>query len=211
LALSVWESTELWSTGRVPKPLGSAHRGSAPYQALRARDGYLTVGVNNDRFWRIFCDLLGRSDLIDDTRFATNTDRLANRAELVGELEAALANRTASDWLGDLVDAGVPAGPIHDYAASLEHPQTLARDMVQLLEHEVEGPMRALGIPAKLSATPGALRTAAPLLGEHTEDVLREAGFERADIDRLLARGSVVSRASCGASVAAETTEDQSR
>jgi crotonobetainyl-CoA:carnitine CoA-transferase CaiB-like acyl-CoA transferase len=211
LALSVWESSELWSTGRVPKPLGSAHRGSAPYQALRAQDGYLTVGVNNEKFWRIFCDLLDRPDLVDDARFATNADRLANLAELVPELETALAGRTVADWLTDLLDAGVPAGPILDYAESLEHPQTRARDMVRILEHPVEGPMRALGIPAKLSATPGALRTAAPLLGEHTEDVLRDAGFAQADIDQLLARGSVVAAVSAAAALGTETSEDRSR
>ncbi|OZM78113.1 CoA transferase [Pseudonocardia sp. MH-G8] len=193
LALSVWESTELWSTGRVPRPLGSAHRGSAPYQAVRARDGYLTIGVNNERFWRTFCTVIDRVDLIGDARFATNADRRTNLGELVPEIEAALATRTVDDWLGDLLDAGVPAGPIHDYAASLDHPQTRARDMVQQLEHGVEGPMPALGIPAKLSATPGALRTGAPLLGEHTEEVLLEVGYDRAGIDRLLTDRSAFS------------------
>ena len=193
IALSVWESTELWTTGRVPKPLGSAHRGSAPYQAVRAQDGYLTIGVNNERFWRMFCRVIDRTDLVDDARFATNPDRMANLAELVPEIEAALAVRTVDDWLTDLLDAGVPAGPILDYTESLDHPQTLARGMVQHLDHSVEGRIRALGIPAKLSETPGALRSAAPLLGEHTEEVLRSVGYEQAAIDELLTRRSVFS------------------
>ena len=112
------------------------------------------------------------------------------------ELEAALVARTVDEWLNAFLDAGVPAGPILDYAESLADPHTLARGMVQHLKHPVEGMVPALGIPAKLSATPGALRTAAPLLGEHTEDVLRSVGYEQSEIDRLLAKGSVFSLAS---------------
>lgn len=196
MALSVWESSELWATGRVPKPLGSAHRASAPYQAVRAQDGYMTIGINNDKFWQTFCGLIGRDDLVADPRFATNAERLARREELVLELETALMARTVDEWLNAFLDAGIPAGPILDYAESLSDPHTLARGMVQHLKHPVEGMVPALGIPAKLSATPGALRTAAPLLGEHTEDVLRSVGYEQSEIDRLLAKGSVFSLAS---------------
>lgn len=196
VALSVWESSELWATGRVPKPLGSAHRATAPYQAVRVKDGYITIGINNEKFWRTFCQLISRADLLEDPRFRTNADRLHNLAQLVPELEAAMAARTREEWLGELLDANMPAGPILDYSESLSDPHTLAREMVQYLDHRVEGRVPALGIPAKLSATPGALRTAAPLLGEHTVELLREVDYDQTRIDRLLAQGSLFSATS---------------
>ena len=177
LALSIWETAELWATGRVPEPLGSAHRLTAPYQALRTRDGHITVGGNNERLWERLCEAIGRADLLDDARFATTTRGWRNRAELAAELEAALAGRDTDDWVETLLAAGVPCGPIHDYAQVVDDPHTLAREMVVELEHPVEGTVRALGIPLKLSDTPGAIRRPAPLLGEHTEEVLREAGL----------------------------------
>jgi crotonobetainyl-CoA:carnitine CoA-transferase CaiB-like acyl-CoA transferase len=174
LALSIWETAELWATGRTPEPLGSAHRLTAPYQALRTRDGHITVGGNNQRLWERTCAAVGREDLVQDPRFATNADRMANRAELVAELESALAARDTDDWVDTLEAAGVPVGPIHDYRQVFEDPHTLAREMMVEVEHPVEGTLKALGIPVKLSDTPGAVRRAAPLLGEHTEEVLRE-------------------------------------
>ncbi len=174
LALSIWETAELWATGRTPEPLGSAHRLTAPYQALRTRDGHITVGGNNQRLWERTCAAVGREDLVSDPRFVTNADRMANRAELVSELESALAARDTDDWVQALEAAGVPVGPIHDYRQVFEDPHTLAREMMVEVEHPVEGTIRALGIPVKLSDTPGAVRWPAPLLGEHTEEILRE-------------------------------------
>ncbi len=193
MSMSVWESAQVWTTGEVPGPLGSAHRGSAPYQALRVADGYLTVAVNKQHFWKNFCAVLGRDDLRDDERFATNHDRLRNLAELVPELEAALAGRTVADWVDTLLAANVPAGPILDYEQSLTDPHTVAREMVLEVEHPVEGTLKSLGIPAKLTATPGSVRSAAPLHGEHTEELLRELGYEQTRIDQLIAQGSVLS------------------
>ncbi len=191
LSLSVWESAQVWTTGEVPGPLGSAHRGSAPYQALRADDGYLIVAANKPHFWRNLCAVLDRADLENDARFATNEDRLRNLERLVPELEAALAGRTVGDWVDTLLAANVPASPIQNYEQSLADPHTLARGMVQELEHPVEGLLRSLGIPAKLSGTPGRLRRAAPLQGEHTVELLVELGYDQARIDELLAQGSV--------------------
>jgi formyl-CoA transferase len=185
LALSIWESAELWATGRIPQPLGSAHRLTAPYQALRTRNGYITVGGNNQRLWARLCAAVGRDDLAEDPRFATNDVRMANRPELVAELESALAERDTDDWVTALLDAGVPAGPIHDYEQVFQDPHTHAREMLVEMEHPVEGTVRGLGIPIKLSETPGQIRRAAPLLGQHTVEVLSEAGLSQQEIDRL--------------------------
>jgi crotonobetainyl-CoA:carnitine CoA-transferase CaiB-like acyl-CoA transferase len=177
LALSVWETAELWATGRVPQPLGSAHRLTAPYQALRTRDGHITVGGNTPRLWERLCEAIGRPELASDPRFAGNDDRMAHRAELTAELEAALAARSTDEWVSVLIEAGVPCGPIHDYRQVFDDPHTRAREMEVTLQHPVEGSIRALGIPVKLSDTPGTIRRPAPLLGEHTDEVLREAGL----------------------------------
>ena len=187
LALSIWESAELWATGRVPGKLGSAHRLTAPYQALRTRDGYVTVGGNTEKLWERLCAVVGRDELVGDPRFASNDSRMAHRAELVEELESALAERGTDEWVDALLEAGVPAGPIHDYAEVFADPHTRAREMEVTLEHPVEGTISALGVPVKLSDTPGAVRSAAPLLGEHTEEVLREAGLSEDEISALAA------------------------
>jgi crotonobetainyl-CoA:carnitine CoA-transferase CaiB-like acyl-CoA transferase len=185
LALSIWETAELWGTGQVPQPLGSAHRLTAPYQAVRTADGHITVGANNQRLWQRLCEAIGRPELVSDKQFETNEGRMAHRVELVAELEAALAARSTDEWVSVLIDAGVPCGPIHDYRQVFEDEHTQAREMEVRLQHPVEGEIRALGIPVKLSDTPGAIRRPAPLLGEHTAEVLREAGIPEAEIAAL--------------------------
>ena len=187
LALSIWETAELWATGRIPQALGSAHRLTAPYQALRTRDGHMTVAGNNQRLWARLCAAVGREDLVEDPRFATNEDRMANRPALVAELESVLERRDTADWVQVLLEAGVPAGPINDYGQVFADPHTQAREMMVEMEHPVEGTVRGLGIPVKLSDTPGRVRRAAPLLGEHTAEVLAELGCSEEEIAELQA------------------------
>jgi crotonobetainyl-CoA:carnitine CoA-transferase CaiB-like acyl-CoA transferase len=178
LALSVWETTELWATGEVPQPYGSAHRLNAPYQALPTADGYVVVAANNQRLWTRLCEAIGRTELIEDERFTTNLDRLHNVGMLTEELSRTFKERPTAEWVETLLAAGTPAGPIHDYRQAVEDPHTRARDMVVTVQHPVEGEIEALGIPVKFSRTPGSVRRAAPLLGEHTREVLAEVGHD---------------------------------
>jgi formyl-CoA transferase len=173
LGLSVWETTEYWATGDPPSALGSAHRLSAPYQAVRAADGHVTIAALTPAHWERLCGVVGRADLATDPRFASNADRLANRAALIAELESALAADTVATWVDRLVAEGIPAGPLYDYAQVFADAHTQARRMVETVEHPVEGTVRTLGFPVKMSDTPPAIRLAPPLLGQHTEDVLR--------------------------------------
>jgi formyl-CoA transferase len=191
LAMSVWETAELWATGKAPRRLGSAHRVNAPYEAFPTRDGYLTIGANNARLWDRLCAVLDRPDLPADPRFAANDDRVRNRAALKEELAATLSTRDTAEWVELLLGAGVPAGPIRDYAQSCADPHTLAREMVVELDHPVEGRVRALGIPVKLSDTQGSIRRIPPGLGQHTDEILRAAGCSDAEIAALRADGTV--------------------
>jgi len=189
VALSLWDLAELWATGRPPGPRGTANRLTAPYQALRTADGWLTAVADDDWRWRRLCRALGVDQLLDDPRFAQNRDRMAHRAELVAELEAALASGPTALWVDLLLAAGVPAGPVQDHAGAVADPQTVARGLVTTVEHPLDGRVPVLGVPVRLAGTPGSVRRPAPLLGEHTGDVLRELGLSQSQIDLLRARG----------------------
>lgn len=172
LGFSVWEATEYWTTGEVPRPQGSAHRLSAPYQAFRAGDGWLTIAALTTNQWERLCDLLGRPELVVDPRCRSNDDRMAHRAFLAAEIEQALEERPVSEWVDRLLAAGVPCGPILNYGQVLAAPHTAARRMVEVVEHPVEGPVRTLGIPVKVGAGSAVARRSPPRLGEHTAGVL---------------------------------------
>jgi crotonobetainyl-CoA:carnitine CoA-transferase CaiB-like acyl-CoA transferase len=191
LALTVWESAEYWATGRPPRPLGSAHRLAAPYQAIRAADGYFTVGANNDKLFEGLCRAIGRTDLLSDPRFKSRAARLEQRRALIPELEKTTVSAPRAHWLARLDAEGVPSGPINTYAEALADPQSLARQMVVDLVHPGAGPIKALGIPVKLSDTPGAVDRPAPLLGEHTTEILTELGYSAAEQRALRDRGVI--------------------
>ncbi|MBI4635263.1 MAG: CoA transferase [Candidatus Rokubacteria bacterium] len=191
MALTVWESTEYWVTGQVPRPVGSAHRLSAPYQAIRARDGYFTVGANHDRLFHALCRALGRPDLAEDPRFQGNSDRFERRVELIREIETTTVGEPRAHWLERLEREGVPSGPINTYPEALADPHTLARRMVVDIVHPGAGPIKALGVPVKLSDTPGAVDRPAPLLGQHTAEILTELGYTEAEQGLLRQRGVV--------------------
>ncbi|WP_340107367.1 CoA transferase [Pikeienuella sp. HZG-20] len=177
LALSVWEATEFWATGVSPKPLGTANRMSAPYQAFTASDGMFVVGAANEKLWKLFCGVIGREDLRADPRFETNKGRVANRDALVEELSRVFIHKTAEEWVNLFLSAGVPAGPINDFGQVFAADHTIARDMVMEIDHPVEGRMKSLGFPVKLSGTPQKVRHPAPLLGQHVDEIVAEIGL----------------------------------
>jgi crotonobetainyl-CoA:carnitine CoA-transferase CaiB-like acyl-CoA transferase len=178
ISLAIWDISEYWGTGRIPTALGTANRMSAPYQAFKAKDGWLVLGANNQRLWRSLCDVLDRPDLMTDQRFATIADRLANRPALVEELERSLAERDAGEWVERLLAVGIPAGPILDYAEALASDHAAARNMVMEIDHPVEGKVRSIGFPVKMNGTPQTVRLPPPLLGEHTAAIIAELGLD---------------------------------
>jgi crotonobetainyl-CoA:carnitine CoA-transferase CaiB-like acyl-CoA transferase len=184
IAQTYWQSAIALASGVSPGPLGSAHPLSAPYQAFRTADGWINVGASNESTWARLTDAVGRPELRRDLRFASNAERMRHLPELLDALEPLFAERTTERWLAELERAGVPAGPVASIGEMLEHPQTIARDMVIEVEHSRLGPVRTLGTPVKLSgSTPN--RRGAPLLGEHTRDVLREGGLTDTEIEAL--------------------------
>jgi formyl-CoA transferase len=177
VGLSVWESTQYFSGRGIPERLGSAHRMSAPYQAFRCADGYITIGGANDRSFHRICEVLGHPEWKDMPEFKTDGMRIRNRADLAARIEAITVTQPRAHWLA-LFDANnVPCGPINDYSQVFQDPQVIARELVVDVEHPTLGAIRALGSPIKMSATPPDVRRRAPLLGEHTDEVLSEVGI----------------------------------
>jgi crotonobetainyl-CoA:carnitine CoA-transferase CaiB-like acyl-CoA transferase len=191
LQQTYWHAASFFATGQSPVPLGSAHILTAPYQAFHASDGYVNIGGANQANWERIADALGHPEWREDPRFATNTARMAHRDALTTEMNAVLGNATRAEWIARLDAAGVPAGPVHSLGEALTHPQTLARGMVVDLVHPEAGPTKAIGCPIHFSRTPAAVTRPAPRLGEHTREVLREAGYTDAEIDEFLAAGVV--------------------
>jgi crotonobetainyl-CoA:carnitine CoA-transferase CaiB-like acyl-CoA transferase len=185
-----WQSAIYFATGQSPGPIGSSHLLSAPYQAFRARDGWLTIGGANQPNWERLARVLDASEWLSDERFRTNSDRMKNLDALVPLVNARLEQRTVREWIERLEAEGVPCGPINSIGEMLGDPQTKARDMVVELEHPKAGKTRALGLPIKLSATPGAIRRPAPTYGQHTREVLAEFGFTAGEIEALIASGA---------------------
>ena len=192
VAYTVWESSVYFADGDIPGPLGSAHRVSAPYQALRTLDGYLNIGAATQPTWEQLCRAIGQESLIDDYRFLMPGDRKARQDELATLLEETFSTDTTGNWLKLLEDAGVVAGPIYNMDQVYKDPQVLARQMLVDLEDPELGTIHNIGIPVKLSSTPGQIRTRAPMLGEHSVEVLMENGFSQAEVDELLELGVVM-------------------
>jgi len=187
-----WQSAICLATGDSPGAIGTAHPLSAPYQAFPTRDGWINVGAANQANWRRLVEVLETPELAEDGRFLDNAARMKNLPALISLLSARLRTRTTADWMARLEAAGVPAGPVLSIGEMLKDPQVLARTMVVDVQHSRLGKMKTLGTPVKFSATPGSVNRGAPLLGEHTREILGEYGYTNAEIEGLIANGDVI-------------------
>jgi crotonobetainyl-CoA:carnitine CoA-transferase CaiB-like acyl-CoA transferase len=178
ISLLTYQAGIFFASGQSPRRRGNQHPTICPYETFRASDGYFNVAVGSERLWETFCGAIEKAELAKDPRFKSNADRVQNRAELTEALEKLFAKRPQADWLALFDRHGVPAGPIYSVGQALGQPQALARAMVLGAEHKKAGKIRMLGIPVKLSETPGLPQGAPPTLDEHTEEIFRRFGDE---------------------------------
>ncbi len=191
LQQTYWHAAMYFATGISPGPTGSAHLLTAPYQAFPTSDGWINIGGANQANWERIAQVLGHPEWRDDPRYATNTARMENLSSLTAEIEAVLKTRSQAHWLEAFDKAGVPVGPVNNMEQALTHPQVRARNMVVDLVHPQAGPTRALGCPVHFSATPTQIRRHAPMLGEHTRELLVEYGYSQEQIDAFVEEGVV--------------------
>lgn len=179
-------------SGEIPKPIGNRHPSITPFAGFTASDGHIIVGAGNDRLWEKLCHLINRCDLLENELFTTNLKRTQHVNELKEILDAEFKVKTIDEWMEALEAAGVPCAPINTVDKIINDPQIKAREMIVELEHPVAGHMRVPGVPIKLSATPGSVDTPAPLLGQHTEELLNELlGLSKEQVDELRAKNVV--------------------
>jgi len=191
-ALLTYQAGIYFVTGAPPERHGNAHPTVAPYETFEAADGEIVLAAGNDELWRRFCRVAGLDAYAGDPRFATNRDRVRNYGALRPIVADAFSKRTRAEWLEVLNDAGIPAGPVRNLQEVLTDEQLLTREMVHVLQHSSAGPVQVLGVPVKLSATPGAVRRAPPALGEHTEEILTgDLGLAASQITEMRAAGVI--------------------
>jgi crotonobetainyl-CoA:carnitine CoA-transferase CaiB-like acyl-CoA transferase len=187
-----WEAAAYFANGTIPEPSGWRHRVSAPYQAIQAKDSFMMVGCANQRTWEKFCKhVLEKPEWVKDERFLTNSLRHQHVEELEKEIEEITITMDASYWINKCEQAGVPAGPINNFAEAVNNEHYRAREMVQELEHPLLGKMKTIGSPTKFSETKVEIKTAAPLLGEHTEEILSKLGYSSENIQSFIEKGAV--------------------
>jgi crotonobetainyl-CoA:carnitine CoA-transferase CaiB-like acyl-CoA transferase len=194
VALLTWSAGMYFETGFPPGVAGNHHPLSSPFGVYQAKDGPFILAAGNEAMWRRLCEALGRPDLLNDVRFATTNDRVAHRTELNVLLGAVFQARTSAEWVAFLNQRGVASGPIYNLAEVFGDPQVLHEEMLVTRPHPVHGTVKLIGLPIKLSETPGAIRRAPPLVGEHTDEILGEVGYSAGDIARLRAAGVVGTR-----------------
>ena len=190
-ALLTYNAGNYFATGESPTRRGNDHPSVVPYQTLRAKDGWMNLAVANDSLWVRYCDAIERPDLRDDPRFATAPERVNHRDTLVPIIVALTAARTVQQWVDLLGAAGVPCGRIRNVAEVCTNPQLTERGKVVDRPHPTAGIVTMIGLPIELSDTPGRIQTAPPLLGEHTDDVLRDAGYTDDEIHTFRKDGAI--------------------
>jgi crotonobetainyl-CoA:carnitine CoA-transferase CaiB-like acyl-CoA transferase len=173
---------------KVPEPMGTAYGALLPYQTFRTKTRDIAIGIGSDKLWRAFCPLVGCAEFADDPRFVTNAARNEHRAALIDALQEAFLTKTYDEWAAVLVPAGIPMGAINTIDHVIEHPQVKARGALVECTHPVAGTIQMTGPPVRMSETPGAVRAPAPLLGEHTREILRtRLGMDDSAIAKLSA------------------------
>lgn len=184
-ALLTYQAANWFATGETPKRQGNRHATIAPYETFTTADGEIVIAVGNDEIWKRFCLAAELPELAADSRFATNRDRMANYDAMRPPIDRVFRTATSAEWIARLNAAGVANGEVRDIGQMLNDPQLAARDMVQTLMHPTIGATRVIGAPIKLSDTPASLRSAPPVLGQHTDAVLAELGYSAAAIAGL--------------------------
>ncbi len=192
VSLAVWEAGRYFATGEVPAPSGSAHQAIAPYQAVRCAGGWFTFGANTQAHWRTACAVFGLDALADDPRYATNEARLANRRELIADIERVTVTQSAEHWTQRLGAAGLPCGPIQRFDAVFADPHLAAREFFVDAPHRALGAVRQIGSPMRLARTPARIERAGPPLGADSAGILRELGVGDAELQRLARDGVTV-------------------
>jgi crotonobetainyl-CoA:carnitine CoA-transferase CaiB-like acyl-CoA transferase len=191
-SLLTYQAGIYFGTGQRPTRRGNAHPSIVPYEVFRAADAFVVLGVANNSLWIKCCGALGRPDLAQDPRFDTESKRVQNRATLVPLLNEILGKRAAAEWVKQFEDVGIPAGLIKSVAEVCESEHLKARGMIVTLPHPRAGKVTAMGVPVRLHATPGKAATAPPVIGQHTETVLRRlVGLGKPAVAKLRAQGVV--------------------
>jgi crotonobetainyl-CoA:carnitine CoA-transferase CaiB-like acyl-CoA transferase len=179
------------TTGRSPKRAGTRHPSIVPYESFEAKDGFVNIAVTNQKQWENFCQVCGFPEIAQDSRFAEMKARLVNYGELRPMIERVISKMTRAEVFAAMSEVGIPAGPINSVGEIMEDPHIHAREMVQQLIHPDYGPLKVLGIPIKLSDTPGVVENAPPKFGEHNHEVLTATGYDAAEIARLIENGTI--------------------
>jgi glutaryl-CoA transferase len=191
LAMLINQAQNAFVSGHAPDRRGNAHPNIVPYETFATADGEIAVAVGSERQWPRLCHALGLDHLSADSRFADNDARVRNREELRPLLAARFSSEPSSNWLAALDAADVPSGPVNDVGEAFAQAQAQARGMTQVVDHPRLGPISQVGLPYKLSETPASIRTAPPLLGEHSEQILADLGYDPASIDELRTKGVI--------------------
>jgi crotonobetainyl-CoA:carnitine CoA-transferase CaiB-like acyl-CoA transferase len=192
VALLTYQAAGYFATSTPPVRMGNRHPTIVPYETFGAADGEFVIAVGNDDLWRRFCKVIGLESMADDPRYATNRDRVEHYREVRSALDARLRARPRAEWIAALAAAGVPCGSVRDIGQVLQDQQLHDRDMLSTVEHATLGTMRVLGTPIKLSGTPGSVRTAPPVLGQHTDQILRrDLGLSGEEVASLRGDGVI--------------------